>query len=139
MEIELLHHVSVPVRNLERSKQFYREILGLEEIPRPNFPFGGAWFRLAEKQELHLILEHTDATYRGGKGIDPGDYHLAVRVRSYRDTLAFLSSKGYREDLPDQDPLKVRPVPKPITGYPQIYILDPDRHLIEINAAVLDL
>jgi hypothetical protein len=25
--------------------------------------------------------------------------------------------------------------PHAVTGYPQIYILDPDRHVIEINAA----
>lgn len=138
MDIQLLHHVSVPVRDLERSKRFYREILGFHEIPRPNFPFGGAWFRIAEGQELHLILEHTDATYREGKGIDSGDYHYALRVRSFRETVEFLRAKGYRED-PSAGLLELRVVPQPITGYPQIYIMDPDRHLIEINAAVLDL
>jgi hypothetical protein len=28
--------------------------------------------------------------------------------------------------------------PKPTAGYPQIYIIDPDRHVIEINAEALD-
>ena len=138
MDIQLLHHVSIPVQDLERSKKFYREVLGLEELKRPNFPFGGAWFRVAEKQELHLILQHTDATFRTGKGIDPGDHHFAIRVRSFREVLEFLQSRGYREDLEDTDPKKLRAIPHPITGYPQIYILDPDRHLIEINASVLD-
>jgi glyoxylase I family protein len=136
MEIEVLHHVSLPVTDLERSNTFYREILGLSEIPRPNFPFGGTWFRLGGNQELHLILQHTNVTYRGGKPIDPGDIHLAIRVRSYQRTLEFLRSKGYREEAEDLQQL--RSIPNPITGYPQIYILDPDRHLIEINAAVLD-
>ena len=26
----------------------------------------------------------------------------------------------------------------PMTGYPQLYLNDPDRHLIEVNAAMLD-
>ncbi len=138
MHIELLHHVSVPVKDLERSKRFYREILGLQELRRPDFPFGGAWFRMGNNQELHLILEHTDATYRAGKGIDIGDHHFAIRVRSHREVKEFLRSKGYREDAEDSDLMKMRVFPSPITGYPQIYILDPDRHLIEINAAVLD-
>ena len=138
MDIEALHHVSVPVTHLDRSKEFYREILGLREIPRPNFPFQGAWFQVAGRQELHLILEHTPVTYRVNKGIDPGDIHLAVRVKSHRQTLEFLRSKGYREDADAADLMSLRVLPKPITGYPQIYILDPDRHLIEINAEALD-
>ena len=138
MTIELLHHVSIPVRDLERSKEFYRKILGLTEIPRPDFPFGGAWFRTAPGQELHLILQHTDATFRDGKPIDSGDHHFAIRVRSFRETLEFLRSNGYRES-PDAGLMELRVSPRPITGYPQIYILDPDRHLIEINAATLDL
>ena len=138
MDIEALHHVSIPVSQLDRSKQFYREILGLREIPRPNFPFQGAWFQVAGRQELHLILQHTDVTYRANKGIDPGDLHFAVRVKSYRATLEFLRSKGYREDADAADLMLVRALPQPITGYPQIYILDPDRHLIEINAEALD-
>jgi hypothetical protein len=28
--------------------------------------------------------------------------------------------------------------PHPIAGYPQIYICDPDRHVIEINSERLD-
>ncbi len=138
MDILQLHHVSLPVKNLEKSKTFYREILGLREIQRPNFPFGGAWFQVGDRQELHLILEHTDATYRHQKGADPGDIHFAVRVRSYRAVLEFLRSKGYQEEAGDGDLMLVKAIPHAPTGYPQLYILDPDRHLIEINAEKLD-
>lgn len=41
MKIEAIHHVSLGVTDLERSRQFYREILGLEEIARPPFNFPG--------------------------------------------------------------------------------------------------
>ena len=34
--------------------------------------------------------------------------------------------------------MQVKGVPHAPTGYPQLYILDPDRHLIEINADKLD-
>ena len=65
MEILQLHHVSLPVTDLERSRRFYREVLGLEEIERPPFPFPGAWFRLGDR-ELHLIAgESVDA--QGGR------------------------------------------------------------------------
>ncbi|PWU04755.1 MAG: glyoxalase [Terriglobia bacterium] len=138
MEIQLLHHMSLPVKDLEKSKRFYREIQCLREIQRPNFPFGGAWFQIGERQELHLIHEHTDATYRANKTTDPGDIHFAVRVRSFRAMLEFLQSKGYREDAGANDLMHINVVLHAPTGYPQLYILDPDRHLIEINAEKLD-
>ena len=137
MRIETIHHVSLTVTDLDRSKQFYREILALAEIERPGFPFPGAWFQVGGNQQLHLIL-HSGATFRGDKGIDTRDGHFAVRVGSYRRAVEFLQSKGYREDLAEGDPMKMRTNPQAVAGFPQIYILDPDRHVIEINAEKLD-
>ena len=138
MEIGLLHHVTLTVTDLERSKQFYRDILGLKEIARPAFPFPGAWFQVGDAQHLHLIV-HDDATFRAaGKGIDTRDVHFAVRVPSYRRALEFLRAKGYGEDRADRDFHKMEVKLRPTAGYPQIYIIDPDRHVIEINAEALD-
>jgi catechol 2,3-dioxygenase-like lactoylglutathione lyase family enzyme len=89
-------------------------------------------------QHLHLIV-HDDATFRApGKGIDTRDVHFAVRVPSYRRALEFLRAKGYGENRDDRDFHKMEVKPKPTAGYPQIYIIDPDRHVIEINAEALD-
>lgn len=137
MDIEAIHHVSLTASDLERSRRFYREILGLNEIARPDFPFPGAWFGVSAKQQLHLIV-NSNATFRGDKGIDTRDVHFAVRTPSYRQALEFLRSKGYREDAEDLDLRKMVVNPKATAGFPQIYILDPDRHVIEINAEKLD-
>lgn len=136
MDIETIHHVSLPVSDLERSKQFYREVLGLREIERPPFDFPGAWFQLGDR-ELHLIV-HREATFRGTKGLDSRDIHVAVRVRSYREALEFLRSRGYSEDTHRNDPMAMKASPHATAGFPQIYILDPDRNVIEINAEKLD-
>jgi glyoxylase I family protein len=134
--VETLHHVSLPVTDLTRSRQFYRETLGLREIQRPPFQFDGAWYELGDRQ-LHLIV-HDNPTFRGPKGVDSRDIHFAVRVGSFREALEFLESKGYREDADESDPKKMRVSPRATAGFPQIYILDPDRHVIEINAERLD-
>ena len=136
MEILKLHHVSLPTTDLERSRAFYLEVLGLEEITRPLFPFPGAWFRLGDR-ELHLIGGEK-AVSQGGTGTDPHQLHLAIRVASFRTALMRLRGLGYREDAAATDPMHIKVLRQPLTGYPQIYLADPDRHLIEINADILD-
>jgi len=136
MDIQGIHHASLPVADLDRSRRFYVDIMGLREIERPPFDFPGAWFEVGA-QQLHLIVG-TSSTFRDGKGVDSRDIHVAVRVRSFRATLAFLESKGYREDA-DDDFLRMKVNRHATAGFPQIYVIDPDRNVIEINAAELDL
>src|SRR3954464_837554 len=102
MEIEAIHHVSLTVRDLDRSVRFYREILGLTPMERPPFNFPGTWFAAGAHQQVHLIL-HDGATFRGEKAINTRDSHFAVRVPSYRRAVEFLQSKGYREDADPMD------------------------------------
>ena len=137
MQIEAIHHVSLGVTDLERSRRFYSEILGLEELTRPPFGFPGAWFAAGASHQVHLIV-HPHSTFRTGKGLDTRDGHFAVRVASYRHTVDYLRSKGYREDAGDDEFQRMILQPHATAGFPQIYILDPDRNVIEINSAELD-
>ena len=136
MQIEAIHHVSLTVGDLERSRRFYREILGLREIARPAFNFPGAWFQLGATQQLHLIV-HTNPTFRAGKALETRDLHFAVRVANYRQTVEELRVKGYRDEGAEDEFQRMILQPHATAGFPQIYILDPDRHIIEINAAQL--
>ena len=135
LEFETLHHVAVVVSDLARSKEFYSNLLGLQEIDRPPFPFDGAWYRIGDG-DLHLIVAN-DPTFRLGKGINTQDCHFAIRVKSFRRTLAYLESQGFRAT--GDDPFRsMRVNPKSVAGFPQIYIMDPDRNIIEMNADQLD-
>lgn len=145
-----LHHISLPVEDLARSRAFYTGVLNLPEIARPRpfdegpARFAGAWYQLGGGQ-LHLIV-HDPArnslpTYRIGKTLDTRDVHLALRVPSFAELLRLLQAKGYAighaDDFRD---MRVNPnLPSEGAGFPQVYILDPDRHIIEINAERLDL
>jgi glyoxylase I family protein len=137
MEIAAIHHIALTVTDIERSRKFYHEILSLDEIPRPPFHFPGAWFQLGDSQEVHLIV-HDRATFRE-KPLDTRDVHFAVRVPNYHAAVEFLRAKGYREEADGNDPHRMVLQPHATAGYPQIYICDPDRHVIEINAERLDL
>jgi glyoxylase I family protein len=136
MEITAIHHIALTVTDIDRSIRFYQEILSIKEIPRPPFPFPGAWFQLGDSQQVHLIV-HSLATFRE-KPLDTRDVHFAVRVPSYQAAAEFLHSKGYREDADLNDPQCMILQPHPTAGYPQIYICDPDRHVIEFNSERLD-
>jgi catechol 2,3-dioxygenase-like lactoylglutathione lyase family enzyme len=135
-KIETIHHVSLPATNLEKSKKFYEEILGLKEIKRPAFDFPGAWYQLGDRQ-LHLIV-HNNSTLRQGKKVDSRDLHFAIRVKSYRETRDFLRSKGFHPEANDELQ-RMKESPEASAGFPQLYIMDPDRNVIELNAEKLDL
>lgn len=127
LKVEDLHHVSIPVVDAERSREFYKSILALDEIERPDFDLPGVWFRLGSGQ-LHLIQHLNAKTLRGTHEIDSRDGHLALRVRSYRETREHLIRLGI--------PFLDRPVNP--TPWPQIYITDLDGNVIELNSAELD-
>ena len=60
-----IQHVGLVVSDLDRSRRFYADALGLEEVARPpNFNFDGAWFRFGGT-EIHLLAE---AHATGGAG-----------------------------------------------------------------------
>jgi glyoxylase I family protein len=145
MHILTIHHVSLPVRDLATAREFYEGVLGVQPVARPDFPFAGAWYRVGDST-LHLIVPEKDdaPTFRQDKAVDSHDAHFAIRVESYSGAVAYLESKGYRRSSdrnprPTADnPLPMRLSPAGQAGFPQIYILDPDRNMIEINAERAD-
>lgn len=147
LSIESLHHVSLVVSDLGRARRFYTGVLGLSELPRPRFAFAGAWYAIGDRQ-LHLIvpeaLHQTGAlpgtkspTFRTGKPVDSRDVHFAIRVASYREAVEHLRECGYHPDAEDEV-LRTRESARPTAGFPQVFVLDPDRNVIEINAGHLD-
>ena len=123
IQVERLHHIAVIVTDVERSKNFYGGVLGLQEIPRPPFDFGGVWYQLADGQ-LHLTVHPPSRTMRGTREIDSRDGHLALRVRSYDEAVQHL--RAHRVDLLEH--------PNNLTPWAQIYVTDPDGNVVELNA-----
>src|SRR5947209_13174851 len=57
LNVTQIDHCSVIITDIERSRRFYRDLLGLKEIAKPRtFDFVVLWFDLGN-QHLHLLLK----------------------------------------------------------------------------------
>ena len=64
LRVKAIDHVTLVVKDLERSRRFYVETLGMREVSRPAFSFAGSWFQ-AGKTQIHLILEFSGSSPAG--------------------------------------------------------------------------
>lgn len=117
MQPKQLNHVALHVADVESSSRFYAEVMLLEPMPRPAFTFPGAWFRIGSDQELHLIGERTDPVISKSRG-----NHYALLV----DDLDVWEEHLRRLHVPFL-PRRTRP-----DGAFQVYVSDPDGHMIEL-------
>jgi catechol 2,3-dioxygenase-like lactoylglutathione lyase family enzyme len=123
-----VQHVGLVVSDLERSRRFYRDALGFEEVPRPgNFRFEGAWFQVGDDQ-VHLLVE-SETTSRAG-GADPGPSvrvglatHVAIETDDLAAAIARLGEHGIA--------LAGGPMPRG-DGYDQVFLRDPDGYVVEL-------
>ena len=122
MLVERFHHVSLSVTDLARARSFYREVLGLTELPRPAFDFPGAWFDLGNAQ-LHLIVHTSPRSLRGTTDIDSRDGHFALRIHDWKAAIERLRAHG----------VKFIEKPDNATPFAQIHLTDPDGNGIELN------
>ncbi|MBM6593745.1 VOC family protein [Microvirga pudoricolor] len=133
MLVRAVHHVAIATQDLERSLASYSGILGLKPAPRPSFPVDGAWLDMGSTQ-VHLAV-HPEATFRTKASIDNNDCHFALRVENFDAALDHLIRHGYAENAPDGSGRKLLVKRHSPAGYPQVYVLDPDGHVVEINAS----
>ncbi|MEJ1937484.1 VOC family protein [Nostoc sp. NIES-2111] len=128
-----LHHVSVPTANLTAACEFYEQVLGLRKLPRPPFQIEGAWYRVGPLQ-IH-VTAHAGANFRTGRTVDNDDVHFALRAEDFEDAVSHLKRCGYDETLPDDHPRRLILKRTGLAGFPQVFLMDPDRNVIEINQA----
>jgi len=57
MPVTAINHYLVVSKNLERSKKFYQEVLGLELAERPDFGFPGYWLKTGDNICVHLASQ----------------------------------------------------------------------------------
>src|SRR5918912_3631180 len=86
LQVTQIDHCSVIITDVERSRRFYRGLLGLKEIPKPRtFDFVVVWFDLGD-QHLHLLLKDRPDT------LSPR--HFALRVPDAREARRYFGAHG---------------------------------------------
>ena len=71
LSVHAIDHVAVIARDLEASRHFYEEILGMKPVPRPDFPFPGLWFQAGDTQ-IHVILRERGGGDRRASPVSQG-------------------------------------------------------------------
>jgi catechol 2,3-dioxygenase-like lactoylglutathione lyase family enzyme len=113
LNVTQIDHVSVLITDVERSRRFYRDLLGLKEIARPRtFDFVVVWFDLGN-QHLHLLLKD--------RADPPSPRHFALRVADCAAARAYFRAHG----VPTEETT-------PIPSADRFFIHDPDDNRIEI-------
>jgi len=118
-----ISHIQITVPRVaeDASKRFYRDLLGLEEIPKPGYSKdrGGAWFRQGSV-EVHLSIEDAAAHNSSSRR------HICYLVADVAEAETRLRSAGV-EIVPDD---------RPIAGWKRFYVRDPGANKIEIAQRV---
>jgi glyoxylase I family protein len=114
------HHISLSVRDVDRSMAFYGDLLGLPLIDRPEMGLPGKWLQ-AGAVELHLIGVSRDMNVDVGStpaSTTPLANHLAFEIEDYDAVRSKLVAAGL-------EPIELGV----IAG--QMFVSDPDGHVIE--------
>lgn len=82
-------HVAIPCTDLAATQAFYCDLLGFDELPRPDFGFPGLWLRVGDLQ-LHFIEVDDMGPPK------PGFPHFALHVPTdaFQPTVATLEAAG---------------------------------------------
>ena len=113
LHLTQIDHCSVIITDVARSRHFYRDLLGLKEIPKPRtFDFVALWFDLGN-QQIHLLHKDKPDT------LSPR--HFALRVVNAQAARSYFRARGvtiHETTL--------------IPGADRFFVHDPDGNRIEI-------
>lgn len=117
-----MHHVGILCENLERSLDFYQNILGLEineARPHDKLPYRGAWLWVGSEM-IHL-MELPNPDPKTGRPEHGGrDRHTCIAIRDVSKLKAILDKAGIPYTLSR-------------SGRPAIFTRDPDTNALEFT------
>jgi catechol 2,3-dioxygenase-like lactoylglutathione lyase family enzyme len=136
-----LNHVSIRTTDIEATRHFYVDVLGLQVGPRPEFPFPGYWLYQGPVSEFANAAVHVI-------GIDPNDpaglqQYLGERgANTLQGSGAVDHIAFFATDLPGMmarlQRLGIEPRERtvPGVGLHQLFLDDPSGVVVELNYPV---
>ena len=128
MRVERLDHVNIITADLEGSVSFYAELFGLtaRDGPPPLTHQNARWmYDAAGRAVLHL--NSLDCPRACERAVRPGPtgalHHVALACSGYEELRARLARHALAHQLNDV----------PAAGLRQIFVLDPNQVLLELN------
>ncbi len=118
MAIVGMNHFTVLTDDLEASRDFYIDILGLEEGYRPPLGFPGAWLYCNGRAVLHIIAGRALPQPRAGV-LD----HIAFSANDLTATVSKLKARGLEYILRRQNE----------SGTWQLFCYDPNGARVEMD------
>jgi lactoylglutathione lyase len=122
----VINHLAIYVVNLQRSDNFYRNIIGLDTIPEPFHDGKHTWMRIGPKASLHIIqgAEKEKEYYKNN--------HICFSVESVEAFIDVLKKNNilFEDVSGNKNVFSKRP-----DGVKQIWLQDPDGYWLEINDA----
>jgi catechol 2,3-dioxygenase-like lactoylglutathione lyase family enzyme len=129
MPITQMQHYMVLSKDLEQTRHFYCDVLGLRLGPRPPFDFEGLWIYLGDVAVVHVAGQASyESTGRltdvvkerhGSGSVD----HIAFAANNWDELVASFERYG----------VKYRTTQVPASDLRQLFVFDPDGIQIEIN------
>ncbi|HEV8443431.1 MAG TPA: VOC family protein [Steroidobacteraceae bacterium] len=128
MAITQMQHYMVLSKDLEKTRTFYCDVLGLRTGPRPPFDFEGLWIYVGDVAAVHVA---TQSSYEGTGRIEASGSrhgsgsvdHIAFAANNYDELIASFKKHG----------VKFRATQVPGSDLRQLFVHDPDGIQIEIN------
>lgn len=134
MPLSHIEHFLLQTADMEATRKWYVEVLGMRVGPNPDFKFPVFWLYLGDKDVVHVT--------EGGKGVSENRKkyvgqqsdavsgtgvvdHIAFRATGLRDMLAHLKAQGvdFKQRRVDDQ------------GLYQLFMFDPNGVKVELNYA----
>ncbi len=119
MGVKRLDHINITTTKLAETRQFFLDVLSLEEGERPDFPFPGHWLYADGQALVHLVGTEDARGHTPEAALD----HFALESTGYDEMVARLKDLSIEHFTNDIEDLGLR----------QVFFRDPNGVTIELD------
>ena len=122
--LDSLDHITIITKHLDKTKDFYINILGMEnDNNRPPFSFDGVWLALNKRPVVHIIVNKSHANNNSYKPTLDHVAFRAINIERIKNNLDKFNISYDQKFTPDN---KIN----------QIFIIDPNGIKIELSKSI---